>query len=146
MTIRKANASDVSNLHALEREIFTPENFPLSRASLSYHVKNNLIYVAEIEGEIAGYILALVKRRHAKLYSLGVNSLYRGQNVASKLLETIIFELLHMGFKHIFLEVRTDNETAIALYKKFGFNVKKTLEAFYLDKRDAYLMEFKAKE
>ena len=51
-----------------------------------------------------------------------------------------------MGFKHIFLEVRTDNETAIALYKKFGFNVKKTLEAFYLDKRDAYLMEFKAKE
>lgn len=141
MTIRRAVSSDVSKLFALEQELFTSENFPLSRASFAYHVKNNLMYVAELDGNIAGYTLALVKRVNAKLYSIGVSNHYRGKKIAPKLLEAMIDELISMGFKHILLEVRTDNEAAIALYKNFGFHIQKTLKSFYLDGCDAYLME-----
>jgi ribosomal-protein-alanine N-acetyltransferase len=142
MIIRKALSFDVSKLFALEQEIFTPENFPLSRGSFAYHVKNNLLYVAEIEGDVAGYALALVKRTNAKIYSIGVSKTYRGKKIAHKLLEAIMNELIAMGFKQILLEVRTDNEAAIALYKNFGFNVQKTAKAFYRDGCDAYIMEF----
>lgn len=141
MIIRKATSSDVSKLFALEQEIFTSENFPLSRGSFAYHVKNNLVYVAEVDGNIAGYILALIKRANAKIYSIGVSKLYRGRQIALKLLETVMNELISMDFKQTLLEVRTDNEVAISLYKNFGFRIKKTAKAFYRDGCDAYIME-----
>jgi ribosomal-protein-alanine N-acetyltransferase len=142
MIIRRALPSDVSKLFALEQELFTAENFPLSKGSFSYHVKNNLLYVAEIDGKIAGYILALVKRTKAKVYSIGVSHAFRGKKIASKLLKIIMTELNSMNFKQIVLEVRTDNKAAIALYLNFGFEIKKTVPLFYRDGCDAYIMEF----
>ncbi|MFA6136575.1 MAG: GNAT family N-acetyltransferase [Sulfurimonas sp.] len=141
MIIRKAVASDVAKLYKLEQELFTDKNFPLSKGSFSYHIRNNLIYLAEIDGNIAGYVLTLIKRRDAKLYSIGVSELYRGKKVALKLLEIVHRELLSLNFEKTVLEVRIDNERAIALYKNFGFTVKKELKAFYLDGCNAYLME-----
>ncbi len=141
MIIRKAVASDVAKLYKLEQELFTDKNFPLSKASFSYHIKNNLIYLAEIDGNIAGYALTLIKRRYAKIYSIGVSELYRGKKVALNLLEIVHGELLSVNFDKIVLEVRIDNERAITLYKNFGFTVKKELKAFYLDGCNAYLME-----
>lgn len=143
MILRKAQKSDVSSLYALERKLFLPQNYPLSRGSFSYHVKNNLLYVAEIDGKIAGYILTLIKRKNAKLYSIGVDNLYRGRQIGKKFLETVSCELISLGFSRLLLEVRIDNETAIALYKKAGFKIIKKLDSFYLDGCDAYLMELK---
>jgi ribosomal-protein-alanine N-acetyltransferase len=140
MTIRKAQKSDVSSLYALEGELFLPQNYPLSRGSFSYHVKNNLLYIAEVDGKMAGYILVLIKRRNAKLYSLGVSRAYRNRKISQKLLGFIFQELLSLGFNALLLEVRTDNEAAIALYKKMGFSELKKLKAFYRDGCDAYLM------
>jgi ribosomal-protein-alanine N-acetyltransferase len=141
MILRKALSSDVSKLFALEQELFQAENFPLSRASFAYHVKNNLLYVAQIDTTIVGYVLVLIKRSNAKLYSLGVNKNFRGKKIALKLLEAIMTELLDLNFKQILLEVRTDNEAAITLYKNFGFHIQKKLQSFYLDGCDAYLMQ-----
>ena len=142
MTITKASISDVKKLYRLEQEIFGVENFPLSRGSFYYHVRHNLLYVAKTdEGAIAGYALALIRRRDAKLYSLGVDKAHRGGKIACMLMEKISQELTSLGFKRIVLEVRTDNEGAIALYTKLGFSVNKTIEGFYRDGCDAYLME-----
>ncbi len=143
MILRKAISSDVSKLFALEQELFSVENFPLSRASFAYHVKNNLLYIAEIDGKTAGYALALIKRTHAKIYSIGVSEVFRGKKIASKLLETLLHEL-SLNFKKITLEVRTDNENAITLYKKFNFTIQKIEKAFYRDGCDAYIMEFQS--
>jgi ribosomal-protein-alanine N-acetyltransferase len=145
MIIRKALPSDVSTLYTLEQELFTAENFPLSRRSIVYHIRHNLLYVVEIEGVIAAYALALIQRKDAKLYSLGVKEVYRGQKITLKLLEVILNALQFLGFERTLLEVRIDNYAAIALYKRFGFSIKKQLPAFYKDGCDAYLMEFKQK-
>lgn len=141
MTLRKAIPSDASKLYNLEKELFTEENFPLSRRSFVYHIRHNLLFVAEIEGSIAGYILVLIRRTNAKLYSLGISERYRGQKIAFKLFEVISKELITLEFNKILLEVRTDNASAIALYHRVGFHTKKTLPSFYLDGCDAYLME-----
>ncbi|MFA6192095.1 MAG: GNAT family N-acetyltransferase [Sulfurimonas sp.] len=141
MIIRKAVATDVAKLYKLEQELFMDKNFPLSKGSFSYHVMNNLIYLAEIDGNIAGYALTLIKRRDAKIYSIGVSERYRGKKVALKLLEIVYRELQSLNFEKIVLEVRIDNERAIRLYKNFGFTIKKELKAFYLDGCNAYSME-----
>ena len=143
MILRKAQNADLSSLCVLEEELFLPQNYPLSRGSFAYHIKNSLLYVAEVEGVLAGYILVLIKRKDAKLYSLGVSSSFRNRKISQELLQMAFEKLLELGFKRVLLEVRTDNEAAIALYKKMGFSELKRVKAFYRDGCDAYLMELR---
>lgn len=142
MKIRQALSSDTARLSALEKQLFTADNYPLSRRSFYYHIRNNLLLVAETdEAEIAGYTLALTRRRDAKLYSIGIAHDYRGQGIAGMLMKATLETLEQKDFKRIMLEVRCDNLEALALYKRFGFVVIKQLNAFYRDGCDAYLME-----
>lgn len=141
MTIRRALESDVKKLYELEKKLFSKENFPLSQGSIRYHIKNNLLYLSESDGNIVGYILVLIKRKNAKLYSIGVDETHRGKKIAKKLLEFIFKELASLGFENLLLEVRVDNDGAISLYKKTGFEIKKILKEFYGDGCNAYLME-----
>ncbi|OIP52924.1 MAG: ribosomal-protein-alanine N-acetyltransferase [Helicobacteraceae bacterium CG2_30_36_10] len=141
MTIRKSLPSDATALYKLEQELFSAENFPLSRGSFVYHIKNNLLYVAEMDGVIVAYVLVLIKRSDAKLYSIGVSQSCRGKNIAQELLTKVIQELTSLKFTKLLLEVRTDNEAAISLYAKLGFHTVKLLKRFYLDGCDAHLME-----
>jgi len=143
MKISKAEFHNASELFALEQKLFLSKNYPLSRASFYYHIKNNMLFVAEVDNVIAGYILILIKRKTPKLYSIGVKEEFRGKKIAQRLLEFSIKELSGIGFKSLLLEVRVDNKAAISLYEKIGFSVKKSLNEFYLDGCDAYLMEFK---
>lgn len=146
MMIKKASHSDVKRLCELEKKLFSKENFPLSYGSLRYHVKNNMLYLFEMEGSVAGYVLVLVKRRDAKLYSIGVDKTHRGKKIANELLSFATKELSLMGFEKLLLEVRIDNEKAISLYKKSGFEIKKTIKEFYGDGCDAYLMQMDIKK
>jgi len=141
MTLREANTSDVTALYDLERELFSSENYPLSKGSFYYHTKNSLMLLAEVDSVIAGYILVLIKRRDAKLYSIGVKNSFRGQGISQALLKLASKHLKLLGFKKFVLEVRVDNIIAIALYEKNNFKVVKSLKAFYKDGCDAYLME-----
>ncbi len=142
MTIRHAVASDALPLSELEARLFDTANYPLSRRAFRYHIPRSLLLVAESEGEIAGYALALVRgRRAAKLYSLGVAPELRGRGIAAALLRALLDELEVRGFERVVLEVRSDNAGAIALYRQLGFDLLKRLEAFYRDGCDAYLME-----
>ena len=48
-----------------------------------------------------------------------------------------------MGYykgKQCFLEVRVTNEPAISLYKKLGFEITRTVNGYYSDGEDAYVM------
>ncbi|MHC3993937.1 ribosomal protein S18-alanine N-acetyltransferase [Thiomicrolovo sp. ZZH C-3] len=141
MTIRAAVAADAAALEQLERTLFSAENYPLTRRVFYYHIRHSLLLVAQSDnGEIAGYILALVRRREPKLYSLGIAPVYRNMGIASALMERMLTDLDAHGFTHCVLEVRCDNVAAIALYKRFGFETVKTLTGFYKDGCDAYLM------
>ncbi len=140
MIVRRALGSDAKKLYELEKKLFSKDNFPLSQSSIRYHIKNNLLYLAESDGNIVGYILVLIKRKNAKLYSIGVDETHRGKKIAKKLLEFIFKELASLGFENLLLEVRVDNDGAISLYKKTGFKIKKILKEFYGDGCNAYLM------
>ncbi|MDQ1245631.1 MAG: hypothetical protein QG565_1972 [Campylobacterota bacterium] len=144
--IKKASDCDIKRLCELEKKLFSKENFPLSYGSFRYHVKNNMLYLFEIDGSVAGYVLVLVKRRDAKLYSIGVDKTHRGKKIANELLSFVTKELSLMGFEKLLLEVRIDNDKAISLYKKSGFKIKKTIKEFYGDGCDAYLMQMDIKD
>ncbi len=142
MIIRSAVLGDAPVLDALEQRLFEADNYPISRRMFRYHIRHNLLLVAVSDsGAIAGYVLVLIRRKKAKLYSLGVDERFRGQGVARELLGKMLERVSDLGFTCTVLEVRCDNAGAIRLYRESGFETIRTLKGFYRDGCDAYFME-----
>lgn len=91
--------------------------------------ENVYSFVAEIEGKLVGNlgfeICKNPRRRHAGHFGMGVMDDYQGQGVGSALLAALVkLADQWLNLKRIELTVYTDNESAIALYKKFGFEIE----------------------
>ncbi|WP_428739545.1 N-acetyltransferase family protein [Sulfurimonas sp.] len=139
MTIRSASLDDIDAIQAVENNNFTAQDFRLSRASIRYHLKNNLVYVVEVSGEIVGYILWLERKNYFRLYSLAILKSFHSQGLGKALLE---YSLNILSDKKLSLEVKFTNKKAISLYEKLGFKKVKTLPSYYPNNVDGILMLF----
>ncbi|MBD1229611.1 GNAT family N-acetyltransferase [Xenorhabdus griffiniae] len=91
--------------------------------------QGHIDFVAEIDGKVVGTIALFTyanpRRRHAVAIGIGVDAAYFGKGVGSKLMAFIIdYAFNWLGCIRIELEVFADNEKAIALYNKFGFEAE----------------------
>ncbi len=86
-------------------------------------------FVAEVDGKVVGNIGFEHSQRprtaHCGSFGIGVHDDYQGRGIGSKLIETVI-DLADnwLQVKRIQIEVHTDNQAAIACYKKFGFEIE----------------------
>lgn len=102
---------------------------------LQHLPENVYAYVALIDGSIVGQIgfelSTNPRRRHVGTFGMGVKDDVQGCGVGSALLHTII-DLADNWFNlnRIELTVYVDNERAIALYKKFGFEIEGESKAY----------------
>ncbi len=71
---------------------------------------------------------------------LFVDEAYRGNKIATKLLNELVEIGKKLNIKNITLEVRENNYIAIDLYKKIGF-INKAIRKNYYGEFDALLME-----
>lgn len=104
--------------------------------------------VAEIDGRVVGN-LGLTpegpdRRRHVGSIGMAVHDDYQGQGVGTALMDAVI-ELAErwMGLTRIELTVYADNERAIGLYRKFGFEIEGRASRYALrdgEYMDAYYM------
>ncbi|CAM3094667.1 ribosomal-protein-alanine N-acetyltransferase [Mycobacterium intermedium] len=77
-----------------------------------------------------------------EVHTIGVDPAYQGRGIGRRLLE----ELLHFADGGVvFLEVRTDNEAAIGLYRSMGFEQIGLRKRYYrVSGADAYTMRREA--
>ena len=147
--IRKATLNDIDRVIYINR-VSLPENY--TRYFFIEHLNKwpNAFYVAEVDGEVVGYVmsrvelgwgimkLGLVKKGH--IVSLAVLEKYRRRGIGTALMRAALDGLKSYGVKEVYLEVRVSNIPAIKLYEKLGFVKKKVIPSYYLDGEDAYLM------
>jgi len=89
----------------------------------------NQVLVYEMERRIMGFLMFMKKARsmlrlrrsRAMITDLYVEKEYRGQGIASKLLERCLQYLKSMGAEEVRVNVLVDNAPAISLYRKLGF-------------------------
>jgi len=109
--------------------------------------------------KLVGYALVLTRKNSSKwrLYSLVVDQQARGRGIAGKLLETIIASATDgrpgqrsqanpkqsCSVQGIILEVKKDNQAAIALYEKYGFQPTGERDNYYSDGSTAVKMILK---
>ena len=120
------------------------ENFsePWSEKSiLESSQRNTVFFVAERDDRPVGYAGLYHCLDEGYITSIAVTDDHRKTGVASKLIDRLISFARENGLNFISLEVRKSNESAISLYKKFGFKNEGERKRFYRDPtEDALIM------
>lgn len=89
--------------------------------------KDGLILVAQIHGEVVGYIAGKVefeienKHKYFRIWDLSVLPNFRGKGVGSLLLNKLEHCVDEMGIKKIGMGVLSGNTRAYELYKRLGY-------------------------
>ncbi len=105
------------------------------REQLTKSGEGDHLLVAEIEGEVVGVIGLHTSSRprvnHKAEVGMMVRDDWKGKGVGAALMQAVI-ELADkwLNLTRIELTVFTDNESAIALYRKFGFEIEGTLRKY----------------
>ncbi|MBO5265674.1 MAG: ribosomal protein S18-alanine N-acetyltransferase [Ruminiclostridium sp.] len=133
--------TDAEKIHYLEKECFSD---PWSLTSLNTQLSSEtavwLVY--EEKGEAVGYALGTEVCGEAELYRIAVLSSYRRKGLGERLLSEFTEKCIGRKAEKIFLEVRSRNIPAIALYKKAGFAEIALRKGYYGDD-DALIFEKK---
>ena len=134
VAIREAVRADIGRLITIEAQ------FPgdrLERRHFLHAVRSPSIValVAELDGQAAGYALLETRRRSAtgRISSIAVAPETSGKGVGRCLLSAVEEESLRRGRDAVRLEVRADNDRAIALYDGCGYRRTGRTEAYYDD-------------
>ncbi len=138
--LREAGFLDIPKMVKIERKVFKrPWGFDAFFGEMFKSFSR--VYVAEVEGKIAGYIVLWILPPEGYIANVAVSPDYQGKGVGKALLKKAISVCEEEGVNSICLEVRRSNQTAISLYKKFGFEVVGIRKAMYHDGEDGLVME-----
>lgn len=120
MIIREMKSEDVASIAQLETICFSD---PWSETSIASELQNRLSYwlVAEIDGNVAGYVGSQSVLDGADMMNLAVAPEYRRQGIAEALVFALVDHLRQKKVIALLLEVRSSNQPAISLYEKLGF-------------------------
>jgi putative acetyltransferase len=99
---------------------------------------------SEVVGHLSLYLYPEPRRSHAGHFGMAVRDDWQGKGVGTKLLEAALDQADNrLGLTRLDLRVFVDNKAAIALYRKYGFEVEGTREQFAMRGgayADAYVM------
>lgn len=140
--IERGNISHLDGIMEIETTCFGPDSF--SRRQMAYLLTRakGIFYIIRRNEKVAAYI-SLVYRANAsnlRIYSIAVHPSARGRHFARTLLEKSAGYAGERGLSSLTLEVNTQNNAAIALYSKYGFEIDAMLPGYYHD-GDAFRMK-----
>ena len=118
--IRPARRDDLAMMAAIEHAVFTD---PWSLAALEGTLDGTATrgLVAEVDGEVAGYVVIQLVLDEAEIQNLAVAPGRRRQGIAKALVRRAIAESAARGAARLLLDVRESNEAARRLYAGLGF-------------------------
>jgi len=132
--LRRATPHDLGGLVALEAFFPGDRLSPRSFRRLLMSAQADVL-VLEVSGELLGNAIVLYRTEMpcARLYSLVVAPHARGRGFGEALTRAAEAAAHRRGCVRLRLEVRADNQTALGLYTKFGFEAIARLEDYYED-------------
>jgi ribosomal-protein-alanine N-acetyltransferase len=140
-SIRQAELGDLASIVRIEKQSFDRDAWD-RELFLDYLARSDrsVFLVAAIDGTVVGYALAFHSPTRAELHSIAVAPGARGQGIAAALLRRVVLLLSRRGFETVSLNVRLENEAAIRLYRKLGFQRVRRVNGYYEDGAPALRM------
>jgi ribosomal-protein-alanine N-acetyltransferase len=108
---------------------------PVSKLSLYYKIIPEGFLVAEVDGNVVGYIVANLRERQGKeeghILSIAVDPAHRRGGLGTELIKEIIKVFQDKGIRLLSLEVKTSNDDARRFYLNLGFEEAGILKRYY---------------
>jgi ribosomal-protein-alanine N-acetyltransferase len=139
LALRRLTYADLPQVIAIERRAFpTPWSLAMFVLELS---KPSGVCLAAVEGQrIVGYCVCSRYDTVWHLMNVAVDPVKRRRGIATALLEHLLVRIGDPDARFT-LEVRQSNESAIALYARFGFRAAGLRRRYYQDNgEDALIM------
>lgn len=136
--------NDAARCAELEAQLFDGDDPWPERAFLAeLAAKHNHYVAARVDDKLVGYAgiarLGRLRPYEYEIHTIGVDPAYQGKGIGRQLLHELIE---YADGATIFLEVRTDNAPAIALYESAGFTRVGLRKRYYrVSGADAYTMK-----
>lgn len=134
---------DLPSVLAIEKAAFpSPWTFNMFTQELDLSFSRHLV-VSQSDQGIVGYIIFWIIHDETQLQRIAVKNDLRGQGIGSLLIREMIRMCALENVTQGSLEVRSSNDPALMLYKKFGFVVSGVRKGYYTDNReDALIMTY----
>ena len=117
---RNALKGEVGRLSLLSNECGSDSWSEIS--FLSEFDRNSIIECCEFDGEMVAFAVVSVSFDEGYLHLIAVDSNFRGQGIATAVLNHCEQVATSRGVCKIVLDVRITNQTAIKLYEKCGYS------------------------
>lgn len=137
MIIRPVKVSDAEDINFMRRQTGVRENIlslaservANSRAFIENLGDNIHMFVVEIEEKVVGVaslnVITNPRRNHTGEIGIMVNKDYQNRGIGRQLMEELIDLAKNwLMLKRVQLDVISDNERAISLYKSLGFKIE----------------------
>lgn len=143
MLIREVKPEDAENLIGLIKQVESESDFMLLEAGERKTTpeqqrkqlerieqqRNSTIFVAQQEqGKLVGYLMAIGgsvrKTQHSAYLVIGLLEDYRSRSIGTNLFQRLEEWAINSNISRLELTVVTQNEAAIALYMKTGFEIE----------------------
>ena len=130
-SLRRARATDVSAMAAIERSAFS-DPWPASAfTDLLAQPYARLTVALDAENVLCGYCILLHVLDEGEIANIAVAPTGRREGLAGALLDEALEAAQHLGLTSVFLEVRLSNDAARALYESRGFAPVGRRRAYY---------------
>lgn len=141
MNIRKIQKEDAESLFEMQFELdketkymlYEPNERPRNLNAIKNNVDSalngtNLLLVAEENKEVVGFFIGRrgqgTRVKHTVYIAVGIRAAYRGQGIGSEFFRQLDLWAKENSITRLELTVVTENEIAINLYKKNGFEIE----------------------
>ena len=143
MDIRRSIPADAPGIAAAEALIFSD---PWSERSITDLISTEgaMCYTALADGKVIAYVLGRVIAPEGEIYRIATLPAYRKRGIAYRLLDYAYKTEQGHGLEVLFLEVRTKNSAARALYRTYGFKEISIRKNYYRDPPDDAVIMLKA--
>lgn len=139
-TLRELTAADLPRLAELEETLFAPSAWSLGMLTEELGAPGRW-YVgidapdsapaADATPRLVAYAGLWFDGDVAQVMTIGVDPAAQRRGLGSVLLDALVARARDLGAHAVLLEVRVDNEPALALYRRYGFEVLARRRRYY---------------
>jgi ribosomal-protein-alanine N-acetyltransferase len=125
---------------AIEREVFSGDPWT-EEQFWSELAQDTRSYVVALDGaDVVAFAGLFVLPPDADVQTVAVAPSHQGRGLARSMLEQLLSQAEVHGVTHTLLEVREDNESALRLYGRMGFEQISRRPGYYADGTDALIL------
>lgn len=144
MRINQVFLDDLDQIAKMEKKTFKEDAF--SKETIKKLIEQKIFFFKLVsnkpKNKIIGFIIAIKDdEERVNIVNFLIQKKYRKNGYGTFLLDKTIEKIKELKeIKRIVLNVKITNKEAIALYKKFQFQIVQKINNYYHQKESAYLM------